>query len=47
MTFSGFELETFGLVRDGGRWLALLNVAGSVVIGYLAVWLGIAIAGKR
>ena len=46
-TFSGFELETLGLVRDGGRWLALLNVAGSVVIGYLAVWLGTAIAGKR
>jgi len=46
-TFSAFELETFGLVRDGGRWLALLNVAGSVVLGYIAVWLGVVVAGKR
>jgi CrcB protein len=46
-TFSGFELETLGLVRDGARWLAFLNVVGSVVIGYLAVWLGAAIADKR
>jgi CrcB protein len=46
-TFSSFEWETFGLMRDGGRWLALLNVVGSVVIGYLAVWLGSAVAGKR
>jgi CrcB protein len=46
-TFSSFEWETLGLVRDGARWLALLNVVGSVVIGYLAVWLGSAVAGKR
>jgi len=46
-TFSSFEWETLGLVRDGARWLALLNVVGSVVIGYLAVWLGAAVAAKR
>jgi CrcB protein len=46
-TFSSFEWETLGLVRDGGRWLALLNVAGSVVLGYIAVWLGVVVAGKR
>jgi CrcB protein len=46
-TFSSFEWETFGLMRDGARWLGLLNVVGSVVIGYLAVWLGVAAAGKR
>jgi CrcB protein len=46
-TFSSFEWETFGLMRDGARWLGLLNVIGSVVIGYLAVWLGVAAAGKR
>jgi len=45
-TFSTFEWETLGLMRDGARWLALLNAAGSVVIGYVAVWLG-ALAGKR
>jgi fluoride exporter len=46
-TFSSFEWETLGLVRDGGRWLALLNAAGSVLLGYSAVWLGAVIAGKR
>jgi CrcB protein len=46
-TFSSFEWETFGLVRDGGRWLALINVAGSVLLGYFAVWLGAVIAAKR
>jgi CrcB protein len=46
-TFSSFEWETFGLVRDGARWLALVNAAGSVVVGYIAVWLGAALAAKR
>jgi CrcB protein len=45
-TFSSFEWETLGLVRDGGRWLGLLNVAGSVLLGYAAVWLGSVVAGK-
>lgn len=46
-TFSSFEWETFGLVRDGARWLGLLNVLGSVILGYFAVWLGAALAAKR
>jgi CrcB protein len=46
-TFSSFEWETLGLVRDGGRWLALVNVVGSVLLGYVAVWLGVLVAGKR
>jgi len=46
-TFSSFEWETLGLVRDGGRWLGLFNVVGSVTLGYVAVWLGAIIAGKR
>lgn len=46
-TFSAFEWETLGLMRDGARWLGLLNGAGSVLLGYIAVWLGAAIAGKR
>ena len=45
-TFSSFEWETFGLVRDGSHLLALLYVGGSVLLGYLAVWLGMAILGK-
>jgi fluoride ion exporter CrcB/FEX len=46
-TFSSFEWETLGLVRDGGRWLGLINAVGSVVLGYIAVWLGAAVAAKR
>jgi CrcB protein len=45
-TFSSFEWETLGLVRDGSHFLALLYVGGSVLLGCLAVWLGAAIAGK-
>jgi fluoride exporter len=46
-TFSSFEWETLGLLQDGSRWLGLINVAGSVLLGYIAVWLGAAVAGKR
>jgi len=46
-TFSSFEYETLQAARQGSRWMALLNVAGSVVLGYLAVWLGTALAGRR
>jgi CrcB protein len=46
-TFSSFEWETLGLVRDGGRWLGLINMVGSVLLGYIAVWLGAMVAGKR
>lgn len=46
-TFSSFEWETLGLVKDGSRWLGLLNVVGSVLLGYVAVWLGAAIGGRR
>ena len=46
-TFSSFEWETLSLVRDSGWWLGLVNVVGSVALGYSAVWLGAVIAGKR
>jgi CrcB protein len=42
-TFSTFEWETYGLVRDGSWWYALANVAGSVVIGFFGVVLGVAL----
>lgn len=45
-TFSSFEWETLGLVRDGSHFFAVLYVVGSVLLGYIAVWLGAAIAGK-
>jgi CrcB protein len=46
-TFSSFEYETFEAIKEGGLWIGLLNIAGSVVLGYVAVWLGIILAGLR
>jgi len=40
-TFSTFELETFQSLRDGEILFAFLNVALSVVLGFIAVWLGV------
>src|SRR5215472_6702002 len=39
-TFSTFEYETFRAVHDGGKWIGVLNVVGSVTLGYIAVWIG-------
>lgn len=39
-TFSAFGNETFNLWRDGENILALINVAGQLVLGLGAVWLG-------
>jgi CrcB protein len=46
-TFSSFEYETFRAVRDGGPWIGLMNAIGSVLLGYLAVWIGSAFAGRQ
>jgi len=45
-TFSSFEYETFQAVRGGERWLGLIYVGGSVVLGYLGVWLGSILAAR-
>jgi fluoride exporter len=45
-TFSSFEWETFTAVRDGALWGGMLNVVASVVLGYVAVWLG-SMLGRR
>src|SRR5579884_3636262 len=42
-TFSSFEYETVQAVRQGAAGTGLLNVLISVVAGYAAVWLGIAV----
>jgi fluoride exporter len=46
-TFSSFEYETYRAVREGARWIGLLYVIGSVVLGYFGVWLGAALAARR
>ncbi len=46
-TFSSFEYETYQAVRDGESWMAMLYVAGSVLLGYFGVWLGAALAARR
>jgi CrcB protein len=40
-TFSTFEFETFRAVTDGAWLVGGLNVVGSVVAGYVALWLGV------
>jgi len=45
-TFSSFEWETFTAVRDGALWSGMLNVLSSVVLGYVAVWLGVLLAKR-
>ncbi|HKB72159.1 MAG TPA: fluoride efflux transporter CrcB [Thermoanaerobaculia bacterium] len=39
-TFSTFEYESERLAAAGGFWLAGVNLVGSVIVGFLAVWLG-------
>lgn len=44
-TFSTFSLETFRLLEEGAMGSAIANIGLSVVLGLLAVWVGIA-AGR-
>ncbi|HEU0174736.1 MAG TPA: fluoride efflux transporter CrcB [Blastocatellia bacterium] len=43
-TFSSFSFETFSLLRHGEMWLALVNAFGSVLLGMVAVWMGVRLA---
>jgi len=45
-TFSSYEYESLQAVRHGTRWLGLINLVGSVVAGYVAVWLGALLAER-
>jgi CrcB protein len=45
-TFSSFEWETYSAIRDGGFWVGVANIAGSVTLGYAAVWLGAMVARR-
>ena len=44
-TFSTFEYETLRTVQDGQFLIAFLNITLSVVLGFAAVWAGVA-AGR-
>jgi CrcB protein len=46
-TFSSFEYETFQSIRDGARWMGILYMSGSVLLGYCGVWLGATLASRR
>jgi CrcB protein len=46
-TFSSFEYETYQAVRDGEHWMGMLYVAGSVLLGYLGVWLGAMLTARQ
>lgn len=39
-TFSTYSLDTLSLLVDGHATLALLNAAGSLLVGLVFVWLG-------
>jgi fluoride exporter len=41
-TFSTFEYETLRAIQDGQLMTGLLNVALSLVVGFIAVWAGVA-----
>jgi CrcB protein len=45
-TFSSFEWETYSAIRDGGFWIGIFNIVGSVTLGYAAVWLGAMLARR-
>ncbi|GAB1689113.1 fluoride efflux transporter CrcB [Krasilnikovia sp. M28-CT-15] len=44
-TYSTFSFETLKLARDGARLLAVANVAGSLLAGLGAAYVGLLIAG--
>lgn len=45
-TFSTFEYETFKAIEEKSWWVGILNVGGSVVMGFLVLWLGVILARK-
>lgn len=45
-TFSSFEWETYTAVRDGVFWMGVLNVVSSIMLDYIAVWLGSRLARR-
>lgn len=46
-TFSTFGWETVALLREGELGVASINVAASVMIGFVAVWMGYSLGSAR
>ncbi len=46
-TFSSFEYESLRAVRDGGLIPGLVNIVGSVALGFAAVWAGAVLAARH
>lgn len=46
-TFSSFEYETWQAIRSGAHWTGLSYMVGSVLFGYLGVWLGAVVVAGR
>ena len=45
-TFSSLEWETYSSIRESGLWTGMLNAVLSIMLGYVAVWLGSALARR-
>ena len=43
-TFSTYMFESFKLLQEGKMALGMANLLGSVILGFLALWLGILVA---
>jgi fluoride exporter len=39
-TFSTYEYESFLLTKDGAIWKAMLNLGGSMILGFITVFIG-------
>lgn len=45
-TFSSFEWESYTTIRASGLRTGMLNIVSSVMLGYIAVWLGSMLASR-
>jgi CrcB protein len=43
-TFSSFSFETYSMMRDGEMLRGIINAAGSVLLGLVAVFVGVRVA---
>jgi fluoride exporter len=46
-TFSTLTYEAYEAVRTGAPWLGFVYMAGSILLGYVGVWIGALLAGSR